>query len=303
MESVWQKCFSKTYQKDYWFNNSTGEKSWTAPMAPTTSTTTSSTPESSTPSVAAKRKHEEDSSTHAKSFKYAVRVAIIIPFQDAHKEQNRRAQLDKFIPYMTEYLKSSSADFEIIVAEQFVDDKKFNRGALLNIGFDIAAKHGCNVFILHDVDLLPSKELLEYYTSVPASPCHIARVWDRYNSNAKYFGGIVAFTEAHFRLINGFPNDFWGWGGEDDALIDRVRSVKLDVSFPTQGDITDLENLDLDDKLQLLREHSEWKCADKWEKVKENKTNWKVNGLSNLKYEIIDTVVLGSHCTKYTVAL
>jgi len=35
------------------------------------------------------------------------------------------------------------------------------------------------------------------------------------------FGGIEAFSTEHFQLVNGFSNQFFGWGGEDDNLYDR----------------------------------------------------------------------------------
>ena len=35
------------------------------------------------------------------------------------------------------------------------------------------------------------------------------------------FGGVEGFWSDHYRLINGFPNRFWGWGGEDDDLYVR----------------------------------------------------------------------------------
>jgi len=39
------------------------------------------------------------------------------------------------------------------------------------------------------------------------------------------FGGIEAFSTEHFQLINGFSNQFFGWGGEDDNLYDRLVYV------------------------------------------------------------------------------
>lgn len=122
----------------------------------------------------------------------------------------------------------SKNDFHIYIIEQSDDNRKFNRGKLLNIGFDCAQKEGCEIFIFHDVDLIPSPDLLAAYTTLPAvsGPVHIARVWDRYSVNQAYFGGIVAFSAAQFRTINGFPNNYWGWGGEDDEMKRRVDTVR-----------------------------------------------------------------------------
>ena len=35
------------------------------------------------------------------------------------------------------------------------------------------------------------------------------------------FGGAGAFRKEDFEKINGFSNQFWGWGGEDDDLYRR----------------------------------------------------------------------------------
>ena len=119
-------------------------------------------------------------------------------------------------------------NFTIYIIEQSDDKKEFNRGKLLNVGFRVAADEGADVFIFHDVDLMPSTELLPYYVTVPTgnSPVHIARVWNRYNNNRNYFGGIVAFSSAQYEGMNGYPNNFWGWGGEDDELMNRAKKVK-----------------------------------------------------------------------------
>ena len=119
-------------------------------------------------------------------------------------------------------------NFNIYIIEQSNDEKPFNRGKLLNAGFRLACDDSCDIFIFHDVDLMPSAELLPYYQTVPEekNPVHIARVWNRYNGNKKYFGGIVAFSRDQFQTLNGYPNNFWGWGGEDDELMKRVSEVR-----------------------------------------------------------------------------
>lgn len=37
----------------------------------------------------------------------------------------------------------------------------------------------------------------------------------------QYFGGVSALTPDQYMKINGFPNEYWGWGGEDDDIATR----------------------------------------------------------------------------------
>jgi len=141
-------------------------------------------------------------------------VAIIVPFRDIHAAQKRAAHLKAFVPHMIQFLTKCQkdglvSDFHIYIIEQSSDDGlKFNRGKLLNIGFDLARKKKAgqrqhDVFIFHDVDLLPGDDLKTWYSKFPKRPIHIARVWNRYSGNPKYFGGVVSFSSSDYRRING----------------------------------------------------------------------------------------------------
>lgn len=37
----------------------------------------------------------------------------------------------------------------------------------------------------------------------------------------QYFGGVSALTPDQYLKMNGFPNEYWGWGGEDDDIATR----------------------------------------------------------------------------------
>mmetsp|Transcript_14273 Transcript_14273/g.42576 ORF Transcript_14273/g.42576 Transcript_14273/m.42576 type:complete len:409 (-) Transcript_14273:15-1241(-) len=154
----------------------------------------------------------------------AARVAVVVPYRDLHVEQARAAHLARFVPHMARFLAAHCADYRIVVVEQSNDGRKFNRGQLLNAGALLAKDRGCDSLIFHDVDLLPSDELGPWYRALPLDdrPCHLARVWDRYSGNPDYFGGVAAWTVGDFDRINGFPNNFWGWGGEDDEMMRRA---------------------------------------------------------------------------------
>jgi hypothetical protein len=44
------------------------------------------------------------------------------------------------------------------------------------------------------------------------------------------FGGVTAFSTADFIGANGYPNVYWGWGGEDDDMYMRVvKQLKKEV--------------------------------------------------------------------------
>jgi N-terminal region of glycosyl transferase group 7/WW domain len=137
-------------------------------------------------------------------------VAIIVPYRDLHTEQKRAEHLQKFVPHMIQFFSKRKndglvSDYHIYIIEQTDDGLKFNRGKLLNVGFEFAKKSGRkhDVFIFHDVDLLPKDDLASWYAKFPKTPIHIARVWGRYSNNPKYIGGVASFSSSDYKRING----------------------------------------------------------------------------------------------------
>jgi len=141
------------------------------------------------------------------------KLGIIVPYR------HRYEQLIDFKKLIAKYLKSKNIDFELIVVEQD-DAKAFNRGKLLNIGFKYAKKLKCDYVVFHDVDMIPMS--VDYsYCDFPVHLASERAVFD------EYFGGVTLFPTEHFEKINGYSNDYWGWGFEDDDLLYRCKANNL----------------------------------------------------------------------------
>jgi hypothetical protein len=144
------------------------------------------------------------------------KLAIIVPYRD------RSTHLNTFISYMESYLKDYT--YEIIVIEQ-ADNQPFNRGKLLNIGAKYAIDKGFDYMCFHDVDMLPINADYSY----SKEPTSLVSELENKEGNIffKYFGGITLFNVEDFVVVNGYSNNYWGWGYEDDDLFYRVTHSGL----------------------------------------------------------------------------
>ena len=248
------------------------------------------------------------------------RVAIIVPFRhqpllEHIAGQNRLIHKEQFLKHMKEYIYKVSQyaanhlaniiHSDIYIIEQSHDDRKFNRGALLNSGFLLAMqKQNYGNIIFHDIDLLPQDNMIPFYSQAilsPAKVTHLAHNWGRYKGIGKsYIGGVTLFKSYFFNDVNGFPNYFEGWGGEDDAIRQRIISfMKLqDVALSTENDetiltkvinypvglpddgFTDLENIsDYKAKRAILDKNEALDNKVKREGRALDKKIWQYNGL------------------------
>jgi len=207
-----------------------------------------------------------------KEKKVTHKLGIIVPYRD------REQQLKRFLSHMKEYIKD--IDYEIFIIEQ-ADDKPFNRGKLLNAGYKYAVDKGCDYFVFHDVDMLP--EDVDY--SYSDKPLHLATHLQEHDYETTffdYFGGVTMFTKEDFKTINGFSNEYWGWGFEDDDLLIRCIESDLDIDneISRNDDVLEFEafQFDGDDSFisltssntSLLQDDFTISCLVKPEKVKLN---------------------------------
>jgi N-terminal region of glycosyl transferase group 7/N-terminal domain of galactosyltransferase len=143
------------------------------------------------------------------------RLAIIVPYRD------RAEHVGTFISHMVTYFERDKLDHRIAYSINIIEQpagKPFNRGKLLNCGFQIA-RDSHDYFCFHDVDYLPIWADYSY----PACPTRI--IWHGLRQKENYetfFGGVVLFGREDFIRANGYGNEYWGWGPEDMELGFRV---------------------------------------------------------------------------------
>ncbi|XP_071062832.1 beta-1,4-galactosyltransferase 6-like [Pseudochaenichthys georgianus] len=141
------------------------------------------------------------------------KVAILIPFRNCHEH------LPILFQHLIPMLQRQRLQFAFYVIEQS-GSQPFNRAMLFNVGFLEAMKDlDWDCLIFHDVDHIPEND--RNYYGCGQMPRHFAAKLDKYMyilPYSEFFGGVSGLTVEQFRKINGFPNAFWGWGGEDDDL-------------------------------------------------------------------------------------
>jgi hypothetical protein len=144
-----------------------------------------------------------------------MKLGVCVPYR------NREAHLKEFVPRVGEYLDSKGIDYCMYFGHQ-VDDKLFNRGAMKNIAAKHAFDDGCDYIVWHDIDMIPEEGC--DYTFPKENPIHIATNISQMNYQLKYeeyFGGAVLFSKEQVEKTNGYSNDYWDWGMEDDDLFWR----------------------------------------------------------------------------------
>ena len=141
-------------------------------------------------------------------------MVVVVPFRDAG-DQNRQSQLGEFLAHY--------ATLNVLVVEQ-ADSLRFNRGILLNVGYDYLAT-ACpemDTFVLHDVDMLATPDMVQKYFGKDGKD-----VWLLGALIKDSVDGILRVSKQAFKDINGFPNHFFGWGGENIALLNRLGGRTL----------------------------------------------------------------------------
>lgn len=150
-------------------------------------------------------------------------LAVVIPYRD------RSEHLQTLLPVLSHHLAARHPDmpYRIHVVEQS-PGKPFNRGAICNVGFALAREEGHEQVCFHDVDYVP----VDADYSPVAGPTRL--IWygaDQQHRYDQFFGAVTAFPAVDFARVNGFSNEFWGWGFEDSELRRRCVAAGLTIQY------------------------------------------------------------------------
>ncbi len=111
----------------------------------------------------------------------------------------------------------------------------FNKGVLFNLGAHFAERRGCDYVALHDIDHVPLHPNNTY--GWPQRPIHLCTNTEDVECCFTFAGGAVLMQLRHFAAINGFSNQYYGWGGDDADLYYLVTRIwsEFDRLDPSVG--------------------------------------------------------------------
>ena len=144
-------------------------------------------------------------------------LVVILPLRD------RESDLEKYLKNIIPIFKHQKINYTIIIVEQ-APGKKFNKGKINNVGFLEALKYNPNAkrFLFNDVDNFPlGKDVINYNTHIKG--------FHHFFGNPKWLGGFFLTNKDYFKKVNGYSNQFWGWGGEDGDLQNRINTNKIKI--------------------------------------------------------------------------
>ena len=162
----------------------------------------------------------------------------------------------------------------------------FNRAKLFNVGFDLS-KHNNDYFCFHDVDLLPVNEKCDY--SFVNGVTKLAYEVSQFNFNPRPYdelGGVSMIDKESFTKVNGFRNEYWGWGVEDNDFGHRCKLKNIQF-IRREGRYLSLAHTSNGDTNGGIPSEHTLKNRQLFNLLLKNPSLMFNDGIDTLKYEIV----------------
>ncbi|XP_008419198.1 beta-1,4-galactosyltransferase 1 [Poecilia reticulata] len=203
------------------------------------------------------------------------KVAVIIPFR------NRDEHLKFWLYYLHPVLQRQQLDYGVYVINQD-GDEVFNRAKLLNVGYMEALKeYDYDCFVFSDVDLIPMDDRNTYRCF--SQPRHLSVSMDKFGFRLpynQYFGGVSSMSKEQYLKINGFPNNYWGWGGEDDDIYNRLASEGMSISRAS-GDVGKCR------MIRHIRDKKNEPNPQRFDRIAHTSETMHKDGINSLTYSLV----------------
>ena len=209
-------------------------------------------------------------------------LTIVIPFRD------REEHLRQLMPTLSATLDQQRIRHRVLVVEQDAGGL-FNRGKLINIGIHHAAAVS-DYYCLHDVDAVP---VVANY-QCPSQPLRLVNTIRGPDGETRrtdyYFSGAISIRKEQVFAANGYSNEYWGWGKEDDDFFFRLLLAGYLCFYDTQGEFHDLPN---PKQQQVVRKSPKTPPHVRLNRERRSRllrglTSPHEDGLNTLRYEVID---------------
>jgi len=205
-------------------------------------------------------------------------LIILISYRARGIQHIRREQLTITLNNFKSYFEINNMKYKVIISEQN-NDNKFNRGFLLNVAFLEAEKNfnfskqylHMNVDCAFNLSRKYPLQLLDFDKGI--IDLH------KYHE-LPTLGPACIFDADSYKLINGFPNDLEGWGGEDWAIYNRIIKNNLNVimldGISNSGFIVEDTNIYWKNDASINNHNVMLALRD----------DFKYNGLNSIKYKL-----------------
>ncbi|XP_009100815.1 beta-1,4-galactosyltransferase 3 isoform X2 [Serinus canaria] len=196
--------------------------------------------------------------------------------------RNQEKYLRHLLYYIHPFLQRQQLSYTIYLIQQ-VGTGSFNRAKLLNVGVREAMKdEEWDCLVLHDIDLVPENDY-NLYICDEYYPKHMASAIDKFQYTLPYksfFGGVSALTPEHYMKMNGFPNTYWGDGGENDDIATRIQlaGMKIVRTSPHLG------------RYRVMDYNEETEIQDPWRRPPSQhntRKTWKADGMNTLQFRLL----------------
>lgn len=95
---------------------------------------------------------------------------------------------------------------------------------------------------------------------------------------ATSFGGVGAMTKDQFYAVNGFSNSFWGWGGEDDEMYNRIQYHNMSM-YKYSPEVA---------RYTMLSHKKASANPERFNLLKNGSERYSTDGLNSLNYKLLD---------------